>query len=130
MKEYLFRGKGRITREWHYGCLLTIERQNMSNGEIEHKPFIFPIEEGGTSYEVIPETVGQWTGEVDVNEVKIFEGDLLEVEMEGDLQESPYAVDSARIFYLDVKTPDNYMRINKSKIIGNVHDNPELMEEK
>ncbi len=72
----------------------------------------------------------QYTGYEDKNNKEIYKGDALEVYIEGYKQSRPYVVEDIRQFYLDVQTPDNYMRIDpkRLKIIGNIHENPELSE--
>lgn len=56
-REILFRGKSEYTKDWIQGFLTS-------------KNFINEIK-------VIPETIGQFTGLIDKNGVKIFEGDKL-----------------------------------------------------
>lgn len=71
MREILFRGRA-ITGEWLYGSLITY-------GE---RSFIYPVNGSQEDfhfygYEVIPETVGQFTGITDKTGVNIFEGDII-----------------------------------------------------
>ena len=64
----LYRGKRDDKDEWVYGFLRCYKYEN--------KYFIEESIEG-KDWRVIPETVGQWTGKVDTNGVKIFEGDYV-----------------------------------------------------
>lgn len=99
--------------------------------------------------ELIPETVGQFTGLTDKNGTKIFEGDIVELE-EGFWEaiynavliekEERYAVyyDNGGARY-DLKTQDNNLEFKRVawhqlvegivEVIGNKWDNPELLKE-
>ena len=71
----LFRGKRVDNGEWIYGDL--IHRKIWSS-----KLCIIRVEDDGfdiyEEYEVIPETIGQYTG-MDINDVKVFKGDIINV---------------------------------------------------
>lgn len=136
MREILFRGKANDTKEWLMGDLISHTYEN---------PNIRPI---GTlnSYIVFPGTVGQFTGMTDKNGKKIFEGDILRIARRSD--------DTGRYYIPPLNYPVNvvvkwdmcawmweticddkrYICFPEAwchyecEIIGNTHDNPELMK--
>jgi uncharacterized phage protein (TIGR01671 family) len=85
MREILFRGKSKSTGKWVYGYL--VEGNDWNTNEpitaiIETDAVFYPRNEI-VSYEVVnPETVGQWSGRVDKNGVKIFDGDIVRAMMD------------------------------------------------
>lgn len=132
MREIWFRGKRCDNGEWVYGSLLNPYRK---------KPLIAHYENGqeilGYTVEVIPDTVGQYTGLKDKNGKRIFEGDILIYVVDGeyDVNEKYLVVfvdDEAafkvRFYYIGkFACYDDIAPCEKLEIIGNVHDNPEFL---
>jgi len=134
MREILFRGKRIDNREWVYGDLLSywrIDKYIIRTFDESIHEYIF--------FEVIPETVGQYTGVKDKNGEKIFEGDLItfhtEYEMDNDdvwYEKEPYLVKwdneiaGFEPFYLNGRWRCDIVNL---KIVGDKWDNPELLEE-
>lgn len=143
MREILFRGKRIDNGEWVYGYY-----QNLCGfHEIvtENKEKAFSV----ITYQVMLETVGQYTGLTDKNGKKIFEGDIVqygEIEdydwsfcrgvvkfgegtFDGGIyrytgfyfEESDGTIDHNSIYKAEEK-------LEQLKVIGNVFDNPELLE--
>lgn len=125
MREILFRGRLHNPKAgWAYG-----------NVRIDpgHKIYIITPDETllGSYGAVLPETIGQYTGLTDKNGVKIFEGDVVLI----DGFYVPLLVEF--IDFSWVCTNKKVARYYKHKlgqdnpeyeVIGNIHDNPELLE--
>lgn len=129
MREILFRGKSiEVLSTWVYG-------DYWSYKDVTH--FIrHPLnykESCVLDIPVYPETVGQYTGFTDKNGNKIFEGDILDSEYEefGHTIEVVlwdgfgWATCQSGIDLCDKIT--DIERFVKSVVIGNVYDNPELL---
>lgn len=71
-------------------------------------------------------TLMQYTGLKDINDVDIYEGDVLTTWIQGCKQVTPYIVEDMRELYLETERDDRYYRITKMEIIGNIYTNPEL----
>lgn len=127
-KEILFIGKRVDNGEWVVGdlihrqiwkCSLTIIR--VSDDGFDH------YEE----YEVIPETVGQFTGLTDKNSKKIFEGDIIAKGFE--LYEVRWNPEQVRWgIYLDNYEVAGFTKFSESyfEVVGNIYDNRELLNGK
>lgn len=133
MREILFRGKRLDNGEWVYGsfCMDALEQFNGLCG-VDGFIRLYDKTKGKMqTHEVERETVGQYTGLNDKNGEKIFEGDILLLDGEDGLFELKFDDDTARFvmigdsFQVDF---DNFWSY-EVEVIGNIHDNPELMEE-
>ena len=115
MREILFRGKIIFDGDWIYGGITW----NPSKKEV----FIHTEWDEG---EVIPETVGQYTGLKDVHNTRVFEGDIVKVydvycnETVAGVVE--FCDGSFRIYDKDFTSYDRWM-YGKVEVIGNVFDN-------
>ena len=134
MREILFRGKRADNGEWVEGGILQTENWvsifvcKDYQGSMNEPPCC-DVEE----YEVIPETVGQYTGLTDKNGKKIYEGDIiqsLETKETAVVQWFPehfafmvWCKSSNEVGFLYECTKSNI------EVIGNIYDNPELLEQ-
>lgn len=133
MREIIFRGQRKDNKEWVYGYLLFDYEQN--------EAFIAEHFEDKSAYikEVLPETVGQYTGLKDKNGKKIFEGDIVSVNGNDvllfieftDLENEPEYMSlsfNCRIagHHLYLHRLEN--KSTKYEVVGNIHSNPELLE--
>ena len=120
MREILFRGKF-DENEWKYGYL-TIEPRGLAI-----KDFI-------VLWHIDAKTVGQYTGMLDKNGIKIFEGDIVDFSdrsngdgygvVRYDENETEFEFESDNI----CRSLGSYYPKN-IEVIGNIYDNPELLKE-
>ena len=136
MREILFRGKRIDNGEWIEGYLVKLGRESFSDPErygICNKAI--PVGGSGVCYnlkidEVIPETVGQYTGLTDKNGKKIFEGDIIQFCTGMKLH---YIVEFGfggfMVSRYDIRDAIINVYNCPCEVIGNIHDNPELLKE-
>lgn len=137
MRKIKFRGKRVGNGEWVEGDLIQLDNETciaapdmwgaeLSQGKVELQVA-----------EVIPETVGQFTGIHDKDGKEIWEGDI--VESEGNRKVVTFeqfevdccgcCYESHRVVgfnYLSAYYPAYYA--NPVTVLGNIHDNPELLK--
>jgi hypothetical protein len=83
---------------------------------------------------VYTDTVGQYTGLTDKNGRKIFEGDICQTKGFPLIDDKPFVVewncDECSFYWRDVLGTDEFTTgvAENTTIIGNIHDNPELMK--
>lgn len=133
MREILFRGKldERID-EWIKGSLW-YDRDHTAHiigsrywGEMS-KDELLSLEL--ISWTVIPETVGQYTGLIDKNGKKIFEGDIVRDVETSDVGKICFDTDTARFVVEFAMLIIDFSCYNNGdvEVIGNIYDNPELI---
>lgn len=128
MREILFRGKRMDNGEWEYGYLYGIWEQRYILWGMTNNVH--------NMVEVDPETICQYTGLTDKNGKKIWEGDILEGHLDDKFpedvtrekviwHENGWKTEESRCddkAYLDEFDTENF------EVVGNVFDNPELLE--
>lgn len=132
MREILFRGIRKDTHEWVYGFY-----GEYFDGK-RNVPCISVVDThvitGALCYEVIPETVGQYTGLKDKNGRQIFEGDILKEKQSN--QALIFTVDWCEDCAMFVTPCKNFKSLEfdfttsygeQFEIIGNIHDSAELL---
>ena len=135
-REILFRGKDDVTGDWVYGYLASPKwylNEKSVTIIIPKDMTLYPRCEISSYYFVNKETVGQWTGLVDKNGTKIFEGDVVDnpcwiVTYAGDKNEHYQMPCGWYIQRDDFESWTELVCGAEYRVIGNIHDNPELLE--
>jgi uncharacterized phage protein (TIGR01671 family) len=123
MREIKFRGKRVDNGEWVYGYYVHSNKDLIHEGDY------------GNIWVVIQETVGQFTGLKDENDKEIYEGDIVNCSRGCPHKiyfEQEYAgtyIGGMPAFYLS-GIKNGYAWTKAETLIGNIHDNPELLGER
>ena len=132
-REISFRGKRLDNGEWVCGNLIQIDEGGSQS-------FIFPFYKYASSLTcaqivsmfmvaVDPATVGQYTGFCDKNGVKIFEGDVVFAGY-GEYYQGTHEHSTTIIIDMaDYEALNALCNANVVEVIGNIHDNAELLKE-
>lgn len=150
MREILFRGKRKNNNEWIEGFVFDddmVENPKIFIGSLVIEPYKGTADDewditGVAFDEVNPETVGQFTGLLDKNGKKIYEGDIVKcnhgITWLIDFELNAFVVKdySMEIYFAlfeqweyDWKNKKHIPPSpNKFEVIGNIFDNPELLE--
>ena len=143
MREILFRGKRTINGDWVYGDFMRGNERKSLRDSI----FVYDSEtQSFNDYEINPSTLGQYTGLTDKNGKRIFEGDILHIAKNADglggYYQPPLDYHVNVVVKWDlcawmwetlcedkryISFPDAWCHY-ECEVIGNVHDNPELLE--
>lgn len=144
MREILFRGKRIDNGEWVEGFLI-FDREFY--GKPDYHSYIVNHSHpsgcfGGDIYiEVDPSTVGQYTGLKDKNGKRIFEGDVIKTHsgiagriVFGNCYDDEYCFCANGWFFAGSDEAGDDCKLALTDewsghvVIGNIHDNPELMD--
>lgn len=147
-REILFRGKRIDNGEWVYGyfyeeCGVTYIIEDRQKETMLNR---------NTPNVIIPETIGQFTGLTDKKGVKIFEGDIGARYLDKDMSytdgktwrdywliewykggfittiSADYCIYLKKMIVVSSKPNEFSKRFDEIEIIGNIHDNPELLK--
>ena len=132
-REILFRGKSiepSTEGKWIEGSLLVHGNCSYILPNNPITPF------GIVKYRVDPETVGQFTGITDINDIKIFEGDIAKYYNPYSKQWYTHIVKWDKMFAsFGFFTQDSewckendWLKIESIEVIGNIHDNKDLLK--
>lgn len=150
MREILFRGKQEEGR-WVEGVYFKHDTVKVCFSSDDPKPRHLIIQDGFCDWgfeppihcvDVDPETIGQFTGLTDKNGKKIFEGDIVKYKDTDGIKFNGVALtiigkvaynEKNASFSIDGKDKIgarhyDYFPIKNIEVIGNIHDNPELLE--
>ena len=138
MREILFRGKQVGNGEWIKGYYVFQKKrrgtfgQTVSEADFDHGCIVAM---SGEMHEVVPDTVGQYTGLKDKHGKRIFEGDCFKTYCTGfpvyrhivryypeHFAFMARCIERNTVHYLSDYSP------SAIEVIGNIHDNPELLE--
>lgn len=162
-REIIFRGKRADKGEWVEGslvqmlvdgriasCIAPIEEVGRANKDVPPMGILYTLNKD--IFIVHPDTIGQYTGMIDKNGNKIFEGDIVAFTFHSDLAEHaclgerPQITKNYVILFYDgcfwmkgIVVPDGLTTLlygerimlkslwkHRVEVIGNIYDNPEL----
>ena len=119
MRPIKFRGKDRRTGRWYYGNLYVKDTRGRTH--------ICTPERG--CFDIDPDTIGQFTGLYACDGKEIFEGDILD--FNGLIVEVRFVRGVFALLVngdLDNELCGDCRTDIFAKVIGNIHDNPELLK--
>ena len=127
LRKIKFRAKAVNTEMWVYGDL--VHNQKVTKEGLEPRTMV-----GG--YEVYKDTIGQFTGLLDCNAKRIYEGDIIEVTSLSDTslgtRMNAIVVFRNSAFQLKHKAKEALLLMHWAedvvKVIGNIYDNKELLK--
>ena len=128
-REIKFRGQKQTNGVWVYGSLVYSNELDAAiyfqrgNGSVKVMDWVY----------VKPETVGQFTSLYDKDGKEIYEGDILKVQGTRERIEVRFVRGVFAFLWngnLDDEAPINAPTQEWAEVIGNIHDNPKLLNRK
>ena len=140
MREILFRGKEKGSREYVFGGIVQgVVHELWKNADRAYITVFPEFLSTVKLVEVDPATVGQYTGLKDKNSKRIFEGDIIKIPDDydefglnaGEIYEVYFICGGFRLKPKYTKARGYWLEDDETvEVIGNIHDNPELLEVK
>ena len=138
MREILFRGKCGYNNEWVEGFYYQAKLFRSDKELCHYITIPHPESDGQPSDHIMvhPETVGQFTGLFDKNGKKIFEGDVVLYPWNDQDKPERFTIKfkDGQFVASPIKETEDYWDFmvggysKEMEVIGNIHDNPELLE--
>lgn len=133
MRDILFRGKRLNNGEWVYGFYCHVPRGRLDRDEHLIQT-VMKSGKMGMLHCVDPSTVGQYTGLKDKNGERIWEGDVVRCGT-GRICKVTFFIspgfsgfDLVPVVGFYAPPPNKWLLFADTEIIGNIHDNTELLE--
>lgn len=128
MRRIIFRGMSVDNNEWVYGSLVLDSMSETRMSIIDWADMSEPNRGGGAYVwnDVVPESVGQYTGIIDSTGARIYEGDIIA---------SPFVDENVFVEFDEVYAQFTYggaefgveSQPAEVLVLGNVYENPELL---
>lgn len=130
MREIKFRGQKKNIGEWVEGGIYEENETFYIRRKTDFPNNVY------FSYAVETETVGQFTGLKDINGKEIYEGDVCKIYFNYCSDKIGVVYFENGCFYVDDKHPSGNLPLksfregenNTLEVIGNIYDNPELLQ--
>lgn len=138
-----FRAKRVDSNKWTYGayfkhigvqpdCCGMVDNQYVKHYIIHDAFADWNMERGMVAVDIVPDTVGRFTGETDMNENPIYEGDILKKCSTGDYYKVYWDIFELSFMIDGPEYNDSLTIIDERPelmvIAGNMYDNPKLLK--